>query len=418
MITRETNQSPNSKPRVFYGYIVVVAAFFIFLVSFGLYYSFGVFLPPLLTEFGWTRAVTSGAFSLSLIISGVLSVVMGGLNDRFGPRVVVTLCGFLFSLGHFLMSQISAQWQIYLFYGVLIGIGMGGIWVPLLSTIARWFVRRRSMMTGIAASGIGIGGLIAAPLISRLITAFDWRLSYIMVGSIALLVMVLTSQFLKRDPISTGQLPYGGNEGGEKTSAFETNSFSLKLAVQTTQFRLVFVMFFSIGFSIFSVTVHIVPHAIEMGISAVSAANILAVMSGMSIIGTYVLGGVGDRMGNRWIYIIGCIMMSAALFWLVPAKEVWMLYLFGVVNGFALGMGVGESPLIAELFGLSSHGLILGVAHLGFTIGGAVGPVVTGHIFDITGGYQPAFLVSAVFCVFSTILVSIIRPTKKLGAGI
>ena len=108
MNIQETNQSPKTEPSFFYGYIVVVAAFFIFLVSFGLYYSFGVFLIPMLTEFGWTRAVTSGAFSLSMILSGVLSVVMGGLNDRFGPRVVVTLCGVLFSLGHFLMSRISA----------------------------------------------------------------------------------------------------------------------------------------------------------------------------------------------------------------------------------------------------------------------------------------------------------------------
>ena len=100
-------------------------------------------------------------------------------------------------------------------------------------------------------------------------------------------------------------------------------------------------------------------------------------------------------------------------FIVAPNLNIGVLYIFAVVNGFALGMGVGESPLMAELFGLSSHGLILGVVHLGFTIGGAVGPVVTGYIFDITGGYQAAFLVCAAFCVFSTILVAIMGRPKS-----
>ena len=169
-------QSPTrAKPQRFYGYIVVVAAFFIMVLMFGIFDTFGVFFKPLLTDFGWTRAVTSGAFSLYWIIQGLLAIVVGRVNDRFGPRVVITFCGFIFGLGYLLMSQVSALWQLYLFYGVMIGTGMSGAFVPLTSTVARWFVKRRSMMTGIVVAGIGIGGLIAPPVANWLISIYDWR---------------------------------------------------------------------------------------------------------------------------------------------------------------------------------------------------------------------------------------------------
>ncbi len=140
------------KSKFFYGYIVAITAFFIMVLIWGTYYSFGIFFKPVSTEFGWTRAMTSGAFSLSMIMYGLLGIVMGGLNDRLGPRLVMTFCGFFLGLGYLLMSQTNTIWQLYLFYGGIIGIGMGGSWVPLTSTIARWFVKRRSMVTGIVAS--------------------------------------------------------------------------------------------------------------------------------------------------------------------------------------------------------------------------------------------------------------------------
>jgi len=236
MVSQEVRQSPGSEPKFFYGYIVVGAAFFTMVVIFGVYLAFGVFFKPVLTEFGWTRAMTSGAFSLSMVVHGLLGIVMGGLNDRFGPRIVMTLCGFLLGLGYLLMSQIGAVWQLYLFYGLIIGIGMGGSWVPLLSTVARWFATRRSMMTGIVVAGIGIGTLIVPPVANWLISTYDWRTSYIILGSIVLVVVVLAAQFLRRDPAQMGQVPYGGSRGGEQMLKVDTEGFSLREAVYTRQF--------------------------------------------------------------------------------------------------------------------------------------------------------------------------------------
>jgi MFS family permease len=419
MFNQGTNQPAKTRTRFFYGYILVIIAFFIMVVSWALYNSFGVFFKPLLNEFGWTSALTSGAFSLSMIIYGVLGIVVGVLTDRFGPRAVMTLCGLLLGVGYLLMSQVNSIWQLYIFYGVIIGIGMSGVWVPQLSTVARWFVKRRTLMTGIVIAGAGIGQLIGPPVISRLISAYDWRLSYIILGSVVLVSMVLASQFLRRDPAKMGLLAYGETEGEQQGSESVTKDFCLKEAASTNQFWLTFFLFFSYGYGTFAIIVHIVPHAIDLNIPDVSAANILATMGGVSILGNYVLGGLADRIGNRQIFIIGCIIIAATLFWLVSVGELWMLHLFAGVFGLAFGgMGTAESPIVARLFGLSSHGLIYGIVHLGFTAGAAAGPFVTGYIFDLTGSYQTAILVCAAFGVVGLILALILRPTKRLGGKI
>ncbi len=414
MNNKEIQQPSKAVPGFFYGYIVVIAIFCIMLVGQGLYTIFGVFFEPLITEFGWSRATTSGAFSLSMILSGIIGVPMGNLNDKLGSRIVLTVCGFLLGLGFLLMSQISSVWQLYLFAGVIIGIGISGMWVPVISTVARWFATRRSLMTGIVVAGAGIGGLIEPPLVSRLISACGWRTAYIILGIIIMLVVILAAQFLKRAPNQMGQLSHAENKEEKPGEGFGAQGFSLKEAVYTRQFWLVLGILFCFGYSLFSVVVHIVPHAIDLGVPAITAANILAAMGGMSIIGDFALGYLGDRIGNRQLFIIGFILMAAVLFLLVPATEIWILFLFAVIFGCAHGgMATSESPLIAWLFGLRSHGLVYGVSNLGFTIGAAVGPFITGYIFDLTLSYQVAFLVCGAVSVVGLILSAVLRPTKK-----
>jgi len=415
MPIQQVPQSPRARPRFFYGYIVVGAALLIMAIMWGAYNSFGIFFKPVSTDFNWTRAIISGGFSLSWIMQGLLGIIMGRLTDRFGPRVVLTISGLLVGLGYLLMSQLGAVWQLYLFYGVIIGSGMGGSWVPIVSTVARWFAKRRNLMTGIALSGISIGTLIGAPVASRLISAYDWRMSYIIVSGIVLVVVALAAQFLRRDPTQAKQRPYGENEGEKQEFVLETHPLSLGEAVRTRQFWLASGMFFCFGFCVYTIMTHIVLHAIGLGISRIGAANILATIGGLSIVGRIVLGSAADRFGNRQVFIIGFILMAAALFWLVPVKEVWGLYLFAVVFGFAFGgCATSESPLVAGLFGLSSHGLILGVINLlGFTFGAAIGPLIAGYIFDVTSSYQLAFIVCAATGVVSLILTVLLRPIEK-----
>lgn len=420
MTGKKINQHPDTEPKFYYGYVIVAVTFIIMLFSWGLYIVFGIFFDQLLVEFQWSRAMISGAYSLSSIVSGVLAIAMGGLTDRFGPRLVVTFCGFCLGLGYLLMSQVNALWHLYLFYGVIVGIGMSGLWIPLISPIVRWFVGKRSLMTGLVISGLTVGQLIAPLVISRLIVAYGWRLSYIILGGAVMLMIVLLSQFLRPGPGQTGQLLSGEKEREKQNLKPESEDFLLKEAVHTKQFWLVAIIFFCIGFTAFSVTVHIFPHATKLGISAITAANILAISGGIGIIGNFVLGGIiGDIIGNRKVFIIGLVLMVASLLWIIPTREVWRLYLFAVVFGIGIGgAGTSESPLIARLFGLSSHGLIYGVVGFSWTLGGAVGPFVTGYMCDVFQNYQLAFLLCAVIGVIGILLLLMLRPTKRRGISL
>ncbi|MFC1893906.1 MFS transporter [Chloroflexota bacterium] len=412
MATEQIGQSPEAKPRFFYGYIVVIAACFIMLLSLGTYFSFGVFLKPMLTHFGWTSAMTSGALSLSWVVQGIVGIVMGKLNDRFGPRFVLTISGFLLGLGYLLTSQTTTLWQLYLFYGVMVGAGIGGIVISLLSTTARWFVNKRSMMTAIVAAGGGMGVLVAPPIVSRLISSHDWRTAYAILGIVVLVLIVSVAQLMKLGSSQVGKRQYG-ETGAHEEPVLQAQVFSIAEAVSTRQFWVISILLFSFGYCTQAVMAHIVLHSMELGISLFSAANILAAIGGISIIGRIVVGGAADRIGNRQTFIIALILIVVSLFWLVLATDVWMLYLFVAVFGIPRGAGALVSPLVAELFGLRSHGMILGVVALGYTFGSALGPFLTGHIFDVSGSYRLAFTVCAAIAILGVVWALLLRPNIK-----
>jgi len=398
----------------FYGYFVVGASLVMMSTIWGVYYAFGVFFKPVLNEFGWTRAVTSGAYSLASIISGLLTIAMGGLTDRFGPRVVMTFCGLLLGFGFILMSQITAVVHLYLFYGIFVGAGMSGSFIPLLSTVARWFLKRRGMMTGIVAAGTGMGALIGPPVASRLIPIYGWRLSYAILGSIVLSVVVLFAQFIKRDPTQIGQVPYGEKQIEQEQLPLRDDGLSLNEAVRTPQFWMFSGTGFCYGFCLFTIMVHMVPHAIEVGLSAIRAADLLAIIGGLSILGKVVLGRASDIFKSRLTLVLGFILMSVALIWLVPAKTAWMLFSIAGIFGFAYGgCAVSHSPLVAELFGLRSHGLMFGVFNVSVGSGSAIGLLLTGYLFDATNSYQMAFLLCAMISVTGIILTAFLKMRKS-----
>ena len=416
MASHQVRQPSGAEPRFFYGYIVVMVSTVVLVVIFAVHYSFGVFFKPMLNEFGWTRAMTSGAYSLSWILQGVSAIVSGGLTDRLGPRLVITLYGLLTGLGFLLTSQISTIWHLYLFYGVIVGIGIGGIFVPLTSTVARWFIARRNTMTGIVVAGVGIGTLVGAPVANQLISTYDWHVSYMIMGSIVLIVVVSAAQFLRRDPSKMGQVPYGYHESEEQGQKIVTKGLSLRESACTWQFWVVFAMFLSFGFCLYVIIVHIAPHATDLGISAASAANFLATIGAASIVGKVVMGNAGDRIGNKYVYVICFILLSASLFWLMSVTEVWMFYLFAIVFGFAYGgIATSMSPLVATLFGIRSLGLIFGATNNGFTIGATIGPFVAGYIFDVTSSYRLAFLLSGVIAALGLISTLALKPIRSEG---
>lgn len=397
----------------FYGYVIVGLVFCVMLVSWGIFLSFGVFFEPMLTEFGWTRAATSAAYSISIIVSGVLGIITGKLTDRFGPRLVMTGSGFLLGSGYLLMSQVNSIWQLYLFFGLIVGLGMSATFVPANSVITRWFVRRRGTMTGIVLAGNSVGILFIPHVVRWLISAYGWRISYIGVGIIALVIITVVAQFLKRDPGQTGQVAYGADEVKAHGLGLEVRGYSLQAAVHTRQLWLLSGMSFIIWLCVGIIMVHIVIHATGLGLSITSATNIMVTIGVASIIGKIGMGNIADRIGNKAAFIISFGIMSASFFWVMVSQEEWMLYLFGGIFGFAYGaLSPLMSPIVAELFGLSSHGAIFGFTFLMGEIGEAIGPVVAGGIFDVTGSYQWAFIFSAVISILGIALSSLVRPTS------
>lgn len=293
---------------------------------------------------------------------------------------------------------------------------MSGAWVPLTGTIARWFVQRRGAMTGFVLAGVGVSGLITPPVANWLISSFEWRGAFAVMGVTVFVIIVLVAQLLRRDPSQVGQVPYGSNmtESPNSNSKYSEKGFSFKEALLAKQFWIVIPMVFCFGFCMFTTIVHIVPHATDINTSAANAARLLAVIGGIAIVGRIFLGSLADKIGSRSIFIIGFSLMSAVFFLLAPARELWMLYIFAVTFGFSQGgMGASESLLVADIFGLRAFGLIYGVVGCGFTLGAAVGPWVAGFLFDLTGNYQPVFIACAVVGILGLLLTACIRPIRE-----
>ncbi len=404
----------NRNPKFFYGYIVVVATFCIMVMAGGIWVIFGVFFEPMVTEFGWTRAAFSGAASLRVFLAALLGIAGGRLTDKFGPRPVVTASVLFLGLGLFLMSRINTIWELYLVFGLVVGFGMSGLWVPMMSTVSRWFVKRRGMMTGIVFSGASLGMIIMPPLATWLITTYGWRTSYIIIGLAAMIVIIPAAQFIKRDPAQTGQLPDGENGVKAESLGLPARSLPLREAIHTRQFWMLCAIFGSLWFTSMAITVHIVIHAIDLGIPAASAANILAIMGGVGIAGRILIGSAADRIGYKPVLVMGFTLMVISLLWLLVAKELWALYLFAVIFGFGFsGLGVLGSPLIANLFGLGSLSVIMGSVEFVSSTLTTPSPIAVGYIFDIMGNYQLAFLILAGVSIIGLMSSLLLRPVNN-----
>ena len=359
-----SSNSAENTSRIFYGFIIAIAAFFVLFAAYGVRFAYGVFFKPMAGELGMNAATTSAAYSISFIMEGVFSLISGGLADRFGPRIVLSLSSILVAAGYCLMPLVHSPWQLYLFYGIILGIGMGAMFVPLVSMTARWFNARRNLMTGLVSSGAGAGMLVVPSSTAYLIDRYGWRTSFLIMGIAVPVVIFIAAQFMRRDPESTGAVPYGAS-GKMAANGSTARGHSLHEALRTPQFWVVFIMGF--WFSVFSMAynVHIVPDAINAGMPPTSAAHILALTGALMLAGRIVLGMIADRTGNKPIFIF-CFILSTCGFLLISFMQAhWAFFVLAVMIGFSQGgVGSSQSPLIASLFGLRSHGLIFGF--LGF----------------------------------------------------
>jgi len=402
--TRMPLKSNPTIPPLFFGHVIVASALFIMIIIWGTNYSFGIFFTPLLREFGWTRAITTGAFGLAMFLEGFGGMFMGHMNDRFGARWVVTVCGLCMGMGLLLMSRITEVWQLYLYYGVMIGIGLSGSYVPLASTVARWFKKQMGLMIGIIAAGMGLGTMIMTPIANQLIQKCGWRTSYIVIG-LGVIISVAGLAQLLRNPspkdLSKNQSQSKSSRGAEQSLV----SIPMREALKTGQLWLLcFICFLWGGLSLI-IIVHIAPHTIELGFSPSQAASILSIFGGVVFGAKIMLGIVIDRIGSKRTFLIGLAAMSIGLFWLLFSQDLWALYLFAIIYAFGYAGGSVIMPTIsAEIFGLDAHGSILGIVNFSACCGVAVGPMMVGWMFDISGDYQMAIRFMLAFSFLSLLM--------------
>lgn len=401
----------------FYGYNIVATSFLIQAVCIGAMFTYGVFFKEFQQEFGWSRALISGASSAAFFVMGAGALIAGTLNDRIGPRVILTVSGLSIGLGYTLMSQMSAPWQLYLLYGLFAGIGFSTHDVITLSTVARWFARYRGMMSGIVKVGTGIGQFTVPLIATALISACGWRNAYLIIGGIVLAALVTLAQFMKRDPHKIGLLPDGDALGLQGRAApAADDGIPLAAAVRSMPFLGICLSEFAVFFCLFTILVHIVPHAMDLGLRPALAASVISTIGAASILGRIVMGTANDRIGGRYALMACLATLIISLILLQFAGSARMLFLFAFIYGFAHG-GVFTvvSPLIAEYFGMRFHGQLFGAVLFAGTIGATIGPMLTGYIFDVTGAYRTAFILLTVFAAAGLIPIACLRPPGRTG---
>lgn len=403
--------------KYFYGYNIVAASFIIQGVTYGAMFTYGVFFKEFQAEFGWSRTLISGASSLALFFGGAMGVLSGRLNDRIGPIGLTVGTSIPMGIGLLLLSRLHSPWLLYLLWGGLVGIGLGSHDVITLSTVARWFIRRRGMMSGIVKMGTGAGQLLVPLFAAVLITAYGWRSAYIILGAVVLAILLVVAQVLRYEPQGMGLLPDNAEKAvNTKGSGSGSRGVSLGSAARTMQFWALCTAELASFFCLLTIVVHIVPHAMDLGLPPAIAAGVISAIGGMSMLGRIVMGTASDRIGGKRSLIICFIVLLCALLWLQVAGETWMLFLFAAVYGFAHGgLFTVVAPTLAELFGTGSHGVLFGIVLFSGNIGAAIGPILAGYVFDVTGSYRIIFLGLAGAAALGIGLTALLKPVKIPG---
>jgi MFS family permease len=392
--------------KIFFGWIVVLGALLTMGVLWGTIASFGVFLKNLSGEFCWTRAAISGAFTTLNVVLSLSSIAAGWLTDRYGPRRVVITGVLLVGSGYMLMSQVTAIWQLYLYIGLVVGIGQSVYWAPLMATVSRWFIEKRALALGTVLIGLGLGQMTIPPVIAYITTEHGWRMAYIAMAVIVWFIGISGAILLRRNPQKL-VLYTTINTKTDDTDAVPGRKEAVPLvqqsgreALRTLPFWLIMIINFAIAYALQTVLVHIVPYATDEGIPATSSVIILTVMGISGIFARFLAGIIAIRIGTRPMLLYCLILQTIMLFGLIEARGLWI---FCILAGlFSFGFS-GCSPLttsmVGELFGLSSVGTIIGFASASFGLGGGIGPFFAGYIFDASSSYTLAFVAAGVILI-------------------
>ena len=401
-------------------WLMLGGAFAAFTVSAGIMHSYAVFLVAFIEEFRWSRSETSIAYSVSQLVAGGSSPLVGAMVDKLGPRRLLLLGGSLLFIGLLGSALISALWQDVLLYGIIMTIGANClglvVFVPLLS---RQFVRRRGMAISIVQSANGFGRAASAPLVQLLISTIGWRETFLAQAAfIAAAVPLLAAIFRRAAHYPIAAKP--GSPAAPAPVAPAVPGWTLAEAVRTPHFWLLFAVYLFTGVGSFLVSLHQLAFAIDVGFDKLYAAGVLGIGSFLAIGGTIVTGTLSDYIGREWsailAYGVSIVGVVCALLITSPDQH-WLLWLHACFFGLTWGArGPAITAKTADLFPGSRLGTILGVITIGSGIGSAAGSWAAGWIFDLSGSYRLAFLLSIAAYVCGWIAFwALRRPPARSG---
>lgn len=390
---------------------LVVAA--LFTLTFALanpFAAFGVFLAVLAQEFGWSRGAISVAFSINLVLGGAFGFAVGALADRYGPRALLASTAALAGTGFALASTIHALWHFYLFVGFMGGVGMSAFYVLSTSTVARWFEARRGLAMGIVLTGFNLGFVVGSPGAAWLIQHVGWRSAYAILGASCGLVGTLAALVVRYpSPAEVGRHPAFASPG----ASHALPGASLSEALTDSRFWCLNASWFLMGVVLTMLSVHVVPHARDRGIDLAQAALALTAYGLGAVAGRLVFGAGSDRLGTRLTMLLCFALQIVALASLVaPSARLLPLAMAAYGFGFA-GADTVIVRVIPDVFGLRALGSIMGVLALGWRCGAALGPALTGFVYDVTRSYAIPFGVAPILTLAGAVLVTVAASPRR-----
>jgi MFS family permease len=382
--------------------IVLLICFLFNMLGRGVGDAYVTFLLPLEKDFGWTRSELASVYSIYMISNGLSAPFIGMLFDRRGPRFVYLLGLLSLGLGYLLAGNLSQLWQFHLCVGIAGGIGVGALgMVPSASLISRWFPHNTSTAIGIAYAGFGAGTLVIVPFAQYLNEVIGWRNAYYTLGGI-LIALVPLLLALPWSVIRAGRRlapqAMAKTETPIRAAPEQIVGSPLLGAMKTTGFWALAQAFFFTSVVVYTVIVQIIPYLVSVGFSALEAASAFGIAGVLSVVGVSSAGRLADRFGARWTATLSFTCTSVglcALLGLIYFPSQWLLMTFVVFFGIAQGArGPIVSGLCTKLF--PRHGLatIYGAIYACMSLGAAAGAMISGLIYDFSGGYKASIIFS------------------------
>ncbi len=407
--------------RIFYGWWVVGACFFISLYMGGVViYAFTAIFEPIVSEFGWSYTQISLAASLRGLEMGLLAPLMGILVDRFGPRYLMLGGTFLVGLGLIFFSRVSNLGMFYVAF-VLIATGMSAL-APTVTTtaVANWFRKKVGIATGIMVSGFGLSGLMI-PVVVWLIASYEWRMTMVILGVGMWLIGLPLSLLVRHRPEQYGYLPDGeANTMPDTTISFAGGRGKLKVreVLKNSAFWHVALAFMCQIMIAMAVVTHVMPYLGSLGISRSLASLIATCVPLISIGGRIGFGWLGDRFDKRWVAASGLASMSLGLlfFSYLTGDAIWLVVPFIILFGIGYGsIHTMRAALTRELFSRESYGTVFGLMTTVMMVGNVSGSPLAGWVFDRWGSYQGIWLIFALVALLA--LISVATTPKHFSKG-